>query len=199
MRSRTTAVLVALAMYAVAAGAQPSTFRVAPEYTNVAFAVSQLGIATQNGRFERTQGTIVLDAEGKAGGIDFVVDAASVSTGWSLRDSFLRSEAMFDVERYPDIRFHSTGFGFDGERIVAVEGELTLHGVTRPVRLDVNRLECGTGAVDGRATCNAAVTGHISRRAFDMPFAYPFVGDEVALEFAVRAFRVLDMSATGAR
>jgi polyisoprenoid-binding protein YceI len=174
------------------ARAEPATFRVAPEVTSVRFAVSQLGIATQEGRFERAQGTIVLDAGMNAGSIDFTVDAASVNTGWNLRDAFLKSAVMFDVARYPAIRFHSTRLVFDGARLVAVDGDITLHGVSRPVRFDVTNVECGPGPAEGRAGCGAHATGRVSRRAFGMSFAYPLVGDEVALVFAVTGIRIGD-------
>jgi polyisoprenoid-binding protein YceI len=191
MKARSLAVVLALAMLAYALAAKAATFRVAPEQTNVSFEVSNLGIASQ-GRFDLTSGKIVLDPERRAGSIDFVVDAGSIDTGWTLRDAFLKSDLMFDVERYPSIRFHSTRLAFDGERLVAVEGEITMHGVTRPVRFDVTRIECGTGSGPGRDSCDATVTGRISRSAFGMSFAIPLVGDEVALDFSVKAIRVRD-------
>ena len=191
MRIPCAVAMLALATFAGASDAESSTYRVVPEVTTVGFAVSQLGIATQGGRFERTSGTIVLDAGANAGSIDLVVDAASVNTGWNLRDAFLKSAAMFDAERYPAIRFRSTRLAFDGTRLVAVDGDLTLHGVTLPVRLDVTRVDCGSPSAAMRG-CDALVTGRVSRRAFGMSFAYPLIGDEVALDFAVTAVRVVD-------
>lgn len=191
MKERSRAVLLALATFACAVASDAATFRVAPEQTSVVFEVSNLGIASQ-GRFDLTSGKIVLDPERRAGSIEFVVDAGSIDTGWNLRDAFLKSDLMFDVERYPSIRFHSSRLAFDGDRLVAVEGEITLHGVTRPVRFDVTRIECGVGSGPGRDSCDATVTGRISRSAFGMSFAIPLVGDEVALDFSVKAIRVRD-------
>lgn len=191
MRIPCAVAMLALATFAGASDGESSTYRVIPEVTTVGFAVAQLGIAIQGGRFERTSGTIVLDAGANAGSIELVVDAASVNTGWNLRDAFLKSAAMFDAERYPAIRFRSTRLAFDGTRLVAVDGDLTLHGVTRPVRLDVTRVECGSPPAAVRG-CGALVSGRVSRRAFGMSFAYPLIGDEVALDFAVTAVRVLD-------
>jgi polyisoprenoid-binding protein YceI len=102
---------------------------------------------------------------------------------------------MFDVERYPSIRFRSTRLDYDGSRLVAVDGEMTLHGVTRPVRFDVTRMECGAETGIGGEGCDAAVSGNISRSAFGMSFAYPLVGDEVALQFSIKAVRVADDNA----
>jgi polyisoprenoid-binding protein YceI len=191
MRTFCAIATLALAAFAGAAVADASTYRVIPEITTVEFAVSQLGFVNQGGRFERTSGTIVLDPVTSAGSVDLVVDAGSVNTGWNLRDAFLKSSAMFDVDRYPAIRFRSTRLAFDGARLVAVDGDLTLHGVTRPVRFDVTRLECGSDRAEARG-CGAQIIGRVSRRAFGMSFAYPLVGDEVALDFAVTAVRVRD-------
>jgi polyisoprenoid-binding protein YceI len=190
-RSRLPAIVLALAMFGCAVASIAATFRVAPEQTSVSFEVANLGIASQ-GRFDLTSGKIVIDPERRTGSVEFVVDASSIDTGWNLRDAFLKSDLMFDVERYPSIRFHSTRLAYDGERLVAVEGEITMHGVTRPVRFDVTRIECGTDSGIGRNSCDATVTGRISRSAFGMSFAIPLVGDEVALDFSVKAIRIRD-------
>jgi polyisoprenoid-binding protein YceI len=187
---------LALAASASAAEAAALTFRIAPEMTRVEFAVSQFGVATQRGRFERARGTIVVDAERGEGSIDFIVDAASVSTGWDLRDAFLRGELMFDAVRFPTLRFRSTHLVHESSRLVAVDGELTLRGVMRPVRFDVSRADCAAQLGAAHAGCVASVSGRISRRDFGMTFAYPLVGDEVVLEFAVTAFRVRDEGET---
>ena len=186
------AVLIALASFAGAAASDAATFRVATDETNVAFAVSNLGIGSHQGRFDLTWGKITLDPERHSGSIDFIVDVGSVNTGWDLRDAFLKSDLMFDVQRYPSIRFHSTRLAFEGPRLVAVDGEITLHGVTRPVRFDITRMECGADTGVGHDGCGASVSGRISRSAFGMSFAYPLVGDEVALDFSIKAIRVRD-------
>ena len=186
------AVVLAITVFVASGASAAATFRVAPDRTNVAFAVSNFGIGTHQGRFDLTSGRITLDPEGQSGSIEFIVDVASVNTGWDLRDAFLKSDLMFDVERYPSIRFRSTHLDFDGPRLVAVAGEMTLHGVTRPVRFDVTRMGCGADTGIGGEGCGASVAGRISRSAFGMPFAYPLVGDEVALEFSIRAVRIPD-------
>jgi polyisoprenoid-binding protein YceI len=143
-----------------------------------------------HGRFGRTSGTIDVDAQQKVERIDLAIDTESVDMGWDLRDAFVRSEVMFDVQRFPRLRFRSTHVSYEGARLVGVEGDLTLRGVTRPVRLDVSRVECAVRPEDGREACGATVSGRISRRAFGMDFAYPLIGDDVQLQFEVTALRV---------
>ena len=195
MRMGWRAVVLTIAVFASGAPAA-ATFHVATDRTHVGFSVSNFGIGAQEGRFDLTWGKITLDPERHSGSIDFVVDVGSVNTGWDLRDAFLKSDLMFDVERYPSIRFRSTRLDFDGSRLVGVNGEMTVHGITRPVRFDVTRMECGADTGVGSDGCGASVSGHISRSAFGMSFAYPLVGDEVALDFSIKAVRVPDSYAT---
>jgi polyisoprenoid-binding protein YceI len=181
-----------------AARAEPVAFLMDADLTRARFAVEYLGLATARGRFGRTSGTIDVDAQQKVERIDLAIDTASVDMGWDLRDAFVRSEVMFDVQRFPRLHFRSTHVAYEGARLVGVEGDLTLRGVTRPVRLDVARVECAFRPDDGREACGATVTGRISRRAFGMDFAYPLIGDEVALEFELTAYRVGNAAAGNA-
>ena len=192
--SRLGSVLALLCALAASGGvrADPATFRVDADLTSARFAVEYLGFARAQGRFGQTSGTIIVDTQQKVDSIDLVIDTGSVDMGWDLRDAFLRSEVMFDAQRFPQMRFHSTHLTYEGARLAGVDGEITLRGVTRPVRLEVKRVECGTQPEDGRETCGASVAGHISRGAFGMDFAYPLIGDDVELDFAVTAFRVRD-------
>ena len=184
------AIAFALALSGIAR-AQPATFHIDPAHTTAEFAVTYLGFAKQHGRFERTRGSVVLDPSKSAGSVDFVIDAVSVDTGWDLRDAYLRGEQMFDTARYPEVRFRSTRLVYEDALLVAIDGEITMHGVTRPIRLAVRRIDCQTDPAHGRQDCAASVVGRLSRSAFGMDFAYPLIGDEVALEFVVKAFRAL--------
>ncbi len=181
---------------AFGAAADPVTFRVEPELTAAEFAVTHLGIAKQRGRFERTWGSIVLDPAQATGRVDFIIDTTSINTGWNLRDDFLRGADMFDAQRYPAIRFHSRRLVYEGERLVVVDGEVELHGVTQPVRLEVKRMACATDSADGREGCGAEVATRISRSAFGMSYARLLVSDEIELDFAITAFRVRNTGET---
>jgi polyisoprenoid-binding protein YceI len=114
------------------AGEALAIYRVDPELTSAQFAVSHLGLSMQRGHFGRTRGTIALDPDAHTGQIEFIVDAASIDTGWAARDAFLRGEDMFDTAHYPVVRFRSTRLAFDSARLVDVFGELPMHNVTRP-------------------------------------------------------------------
>jgi polyisoprenoid-binding protein YceI len=194
-RNRGTALLGAVAAaLALASGgeahAAPRIYRVDPDLTSVQFTVSHMGLSRQRGQFDRTRGTIVLDPEGQSGRVDLDIDAASVATGWTARDEFLKSEDMFDAARYPVVRFRSTQLTFDGSRLVVVAGELTMHNFTRPIVLRVARLECGKNPDDGREGCGAEIATSLKRSDFGMSYASGLIGDDIDLSFQVTAFRI---------
>jgi polyisoprenoid-binding protein YceI len=166
-------------------------YRIDSQRTSVAFEVTEFGLWLAYGRFGRTDGRIDYDTVAEKGNVELAVDAGSVQTGWDLRDRFVRGENMLDAAHHPVLRFRSTGMTFVAHRLVAVDGELTLHGVTLPVRLDVRNVRCGrSNAEEGSERCDAEIVGRISRHAFGMDFASPLVSDEVLLTFAVSASRV---------
>jgi polyisoprenoid-binding protein YceI len=181
------ALLCALTSSAVAA---PDTYRIDTELSSTEFSVSHLGLFKQRGRFGRTEGTIVLDSKEHSGAIDLVVDATSVDTGWGVRDAWLRGENMFDVAHFPVMRFQSTQLVFNGDRLIGISGLLTLHGVTRPVALKIERIECGPESDGGREGCGAGAVSSIKRSEFGLTYALGLVGDEIDLSFQVTAFRV---------
>lgn len=171
------------------AAAAPEVFRIDPALTRVEFTVNHFWVTTLHGSFGRAHGTIVLDTEGRNGSIDFAIDTDSVETGWSVRDDFIKSELMFDVSRFPEVRFRSTQMVFDRAGLIGATGDLTMHNVTRPVAVKVERMECRPEA---RATdrCGVAVISTVKRSDFGMTFALPFVGDDIDLAFEITARRV---------
>ena len=170
------------------AGAAPEVFQVEPEASSAQFAVSHFGLFKQRGRFGGTQGTIVLDAEQRSGSIELVIDATSIDTGWHARDAWLRGEDMFDVAHYPVVQFRSTKLVFDEARLTGIAGLLTLRGVTRPIVLKVERMECGSEA-GAREDCGAGAVSTIRRSQFGMDYALGLVSDEVELSLQVTAHR----------
>jgi len=181
---------------AIAAGLPPATaaadpvgYRVDPARSAAEFVVTHLAVLRAHGRFARMSGRIVVDAAAQSGSVDLEIPAASVATGWSLRDTFLRGDAMFDADRHPVVRFRSTRLVYADGRLARVDGELTLRGVTQPVAAVVTSVACGAGP-DARAeTCDAEATAAIRRSDFGMDFAWPLIADDVDLLLRIRATR----------
>ncbi|MFO1397830.1 MAG: YceI family protein [Burkholderiales bacterium] len=186
MNARGPAACLALfCVCAAPANAQPVHYHLDPAHTRVEFSVVHLGVLRAQGQFTQVTGSVDYDAARQDGRIGLDVAGASVSTGWTLRDAFLRGESMFDVAHHPVVRFRSTHLVFAAGRLAQVEGELTLRGVTRPVTLAVTGMDCPAE----RAHCIAHVDGSLRRRDFGMDFAWPLIGDDVTLSLAIVAVR----------
>src|SRR5688500_13922399 len=125
---------------AVATAAGRTTWTIDPAHSSVEFAVRHLMITTVKGRFTDVQGTVVLDEANPHGAsAEIAIAAASIDTREAQRDAHLRSADFFDVEQFPALTFRSRDVqNVDGDGFQLV-GDLTIHGVTREVTLDVTR------------------------------------------------------------
>jgi polyisoprenoid-binding protein YceI len=107
-------------------------------HSSVNFTVRHMVVSKVRGRFTKFDGTLLMDERDPSGGlVEVAIDAASIDTGVGQRDAHLRSADFFDVERFPTITFKSTRVEPAGAGALRVSGDLTMHGVTRPVVLDV--------------------------------------------------------------
>jgi len=132
------AVLCVLALAAVCA-AETQTWEIDPNHTTSQFSVRHLGISTVRGVFENTAGTVVYDpADPAKTQINATLDVSSVKTRIERRDNDLRSPNFFDVAKYPTITFKSKKAEVEGQGKLRVTGDLTIHGVTKEVVLDVD-------------------------------------------------------------
>lgn len=130
-----------------------TTWKIDPDHSVAAFGVTHLMIAKVRGQFNKVEGTIEFDpGRVSASSIAMTIDPASIVTGIAKRDAHLRSADFLDVERYPAITFRSTQAEPAGEGRGRVTGELTLHGVTRTVTLDVSYKGPVTSPFGGEVT-----------------------------------------------
>jgi polyisoprenoid-binding protein YceI len=184
---------VALSLPAAAA---TSTWQIDPNHSAAQFAVRHLAISTVRGAFTKVSGTIQFDDKDIAkSSVDVTIDAASVDTRVADRDKDLRSDRFFDVEKYPTLSFKSTKVEQTEVGKLKVTGDLTIHGVTKQVVLDV---EGPTAAVkdpwgDQRAAANASTK--INRQDFGVKWNAKMdnggwvVGDDVAITIDVEMVR----------
>ena len=112
------------------------TYRIDASHTGVEFSVRHLGLSKVRGRFSGVEGTIHIADDPAASSVTASIDATTVDTRDAQRDTHLRSADFFDVERHPTLDFRSTRVREDGDEWL-VDGDLTIHGVTRPVTLTV--------------------------------------------------------------
>jgi len=187
--------LVALLMLALpmAASAKEERFTIDPNHTYPHFKINHLGFSTMIGHFGKTSGKITMDQAAGKGSVDIVIDAASVYTGMKKRDDHLRSPDFLNVMEFPEITYKSNKIEFHhGGKQATVHGDLTIKGVTKQVALEVSSINCGIHPMDPtkkKYVCGFDATAKIKRSEFDVTYALPAIGDEMALFFGVEAVR----------
>ena len=180
------AAIVALSGSAFAA---PETFVIDGSHTFPRFSYSHFGFSTQLSRFNKTTGKIVLDREAKTGSVDVVIDTKSVDTGFDVFNGHIQGEDFLSTEKYPTATFKSTKVRFEGDKPVAVEGDLTIKGVTKPVTLTLTSFILQPHPMLKKDAIGANATTRISRTEFNAGKYAPNVGDEVTIDLAVEAIK----------
>jgi polyisoprenoid-binding protein YceI len=188
----TLALLVALAAPALA---ETSTWEIDPAHSSIQFGVRHLMISTVKGRFPKFTATAVADEkEPTRAVVEASIDAASLDTGEAKRDEHLKSPDFFDVAKYPTITFKSTKVEAAGDRHFKLHGDLTMHGVTKPVVLDVEATPQVKG-MRGETRAGARATTKVNRKDFGINWSKTMdgggvvVGDDVDVTIEVEGVK----------
>ncbi len=191
--------LVALVLAPGFARAEPVSWKIDPVHSSVTFKIRHL-VSRVQGEFKDLNGTIAFDpADASAGSVAVTIAAASIDTKNDYRDKDLRSGNFFDVETYPEITFKSTGAETTPDGKLQVTGDLTMHGVTRPVVLDAEFLGSGPHPRGGRVAGFAATTT-LNRKDFGITWnkvldaGGTLLGDDVQVEINLEAVHAEDES-----
>lgn len=183
---RRSLIVITLALRAASAVAQTSTWQIDPNHSSAQFAVRHMVVSTVRGTFNKLSGSAQYDpVHPAASSIEATIDVASVDTRVDARDKDLRSPNFFDVEKYPAISFKSKKVEPAGAGKLKITGDLTMHGVTKEVVLDVDGPTPPIN--DGRGQrVGASATTKVNRRDFGLQYnraveATPVVGDEVTI------------------
>ena len=161
---------------------QAGTYAVEPSHTRVQFSVTHFGFTRYWGDVADASGSLVLDPKNAAADqVSVTIPVASVSTTNAKLDGELKSDAWLDATQFPEIVFKSTKVTETGKDTAKVTGDLTLHGVTRPVTLAVKFNAAGTNPLDKKYTAGFEVSGKIKRSDFGMKTYLPLIGDDVDL------------------
>ncbi|MBU6468690.1 MAG: polyisoprenoid-binding protein [Betaproteobacteria bacterium] len=177
--------LLALASTSVLAA--DNTYTTDPNHTFVRFSYSHFGYTTQLSRFDTVSGKVEFDPANQTGEANITVDTRSVSTGSKIFNNHIQDADFLDTEKYPTATFKSTKFDFEGDKLSAVEGDLTLKGITKPVTLKVTSLKCMPHPMTKKEACGADATTTLKRTDFNMGKYAPYVGDEVTVSISVEA------------
>ncbi|HZW23028.1 YceI family protein [Noviherbaspirillum sp.] len=176
-----------LALSAGSAFAQ--TYNIEPNHTYPSFEADHLGISVWRGKFNKTSGVVKLDRAAKTGSMDIAIEAASIDFGHAKMNEHARSKDMFNVEQFPTITYKGKSMKFEGDKPVAVEGELTMLGVTRPVNLSIGKFKCIEHPMFKREVCGADATAEFKRTDFGLNYGTPRFAPEVKLAIQVEALK----------
>ena len=172
-----------------------SNWNIDPTHSGISFSIRHMVVSKVRGRFSKFSGSVQLDEDDLTRStVQVAIDASSVDTGTAQRDDHLRSADFFDVEKFPELRFESQRIEKLSDDRYRLVGDLTIHGVTRGVALDV---EYGGRAKDpwGNERIGFIARGDLDRKNFGLGWNQVLeaggvlVGDRVELELEVQAVK----------
>ena len=177
-------VFTALAAFALtaSAAAQAGTWQIDPNHTAAQFAVKHLAVSTVRGAFIKVSGSAQYDpADPSKDSVDITIDANSIDTRVQMRDNDLRSPNFLDVQKYPRITFKSKQTKSVGEGKLQMVGDLTIHGVTKEVVLDVDGPSAPIKDPWGNQRIGASATTKVNRKDFGVSGLPGVVGDDISI------------------
>ena len=173
---------LAQAVAAPPAQVQAGRYAVEPQHTQIEFAVSHMGFTTYYGHFSNASGSLQLSpADPAASQLEIAVPVSTVSTTSDKLDEELKSPDWLDAAQFPQMTFRSTKVVPTGADAAEVSGDLTLHGVTKPVTLHARFVGAGTNPLDKKYTVGFQIGGEINRSDFGVKTYVPLIGDAVQL------------------
>jgi polyisoprenoid-binding protein YceI len=160
--------VVSLGLFAAPALAKPTTWEIDPAHTTVSFAVKHLMVSTVRGVFGKVAGKVVLDPDNlAASNLEATIDATTIDTREPKRDAHLKSPDFFDIAKFPTLTFKSKKIAKAGKGF-KVTGDLTIHGVTKEVVLDVEPLSAPVKSPFGTTAVGTTATTTINREDFGL-------------------------------
>jgi polyisoprenoid-binding protein YceI len=181
--------VVALIAASAASAFAADTYTIEPNHTYPSFEADHMGISILRGKFTKTSGTVVLDRAAKTGAVDIAIDANSIDFGHEKLNNHAKTADMFDVTKFPTAAYKSKSITFKGDVPATVEGELTLHGVTKPVTLTINKFKCIQHPMLKREVCGADASAEFSRADFGISYGLPRFAPEVKLAIQIEAIK----------
>lgn len=182
--------LALLCSLCVATALAADVYESDPNHTFAWFEFDHLGYSMQRDRFDKVDASISLNLQDQTGSVQARIDVNSISTGSHFFNQILLSDAFFDAAKYPLITFQSTHFTFGKlDNVTAVEGDLTIKGITRPVTLSVTRYKCMMHPEYRRMACGLNASAKISRSDFNLGKYVPLITNNITLYVSIEAIQ----------
>ncbi|MFJ3044510.1 YceI family protein [Herbaspirillum chlorophenolicum] len=164
------ALLALIAAGTVGSAFAADTYTIDPSHTYPSFEADHMGVSIFRGKFTKTSGTVNLDRAAKTGTMEITVDTSSIDFGHAKLNEHAKGADMFDVTKYPTAVYKGTAIKFDGDKPVSVEGTLTLHGVTKPLTLAINKFNCIQHPMLKREVCGGDASASFNRADFGIDY-----------------------------
>lgn len=188
MRIVTFLIAAALASTLIPGVALATNYKLDPDHTYPSLEFSHMGLSVWRGKFNRTTGTVTLDRVARTGTVSVQVNTGSIDFGLDSMHEYAVRPDWLDVAKYPAMTY--TGpIVFEGDRPVAVDGQLTLRGVTRPLKLTINSFACMEHPFYKKEACGADAEGQLNRADFGMTQYAEGEAGKVRLRIQVEALK----------
>lgn len=173
------------------AQAQPSTYKVDPTHTAAAWEAKHFGTSTNRGRWDKTDGEIVLDKAAKTGKVDITIDMSSINTGIAPFNGHLKGPDFFDVANHPTARFVGESLKFEGDKLVSVAGNMTIRGKTNPAVLTATSYGCYENPRLKREVCGGDFETIVKRSTYGVNWGVveKFTSDDIKVTIQVEAIK----------
>lgn len=170
--------------------AAPDNYTIDPTHTYPSLEFSHMGLSVWRGKFNKSSGKIVLDRAAKSGTVEVTIDVSSISFGLAAMDEKARSDDFFDTVKFPTATYKGK-LKFVGDAPKAVEGQITIRGVTRPAMLSINIFNCIPHPMLKKEVCGADAEGELNWSEYGMKMSQYGQGDagKVHLRIQVEAIK----------
>jgi polyisoprenoid-binding protein YceI len=183
--------IAAASFLAFASSADATEYKVDPDHTFPSFVADHMGLDHWRGKFNSTSGTITLDKQKGEGIVELAIDPASIDYGLDKLNDWAKGPELLDVAKFPHATYKGKLTGFHDGVPSRVEGELTLHGVTKPVTLGIVMFKCMPHPMLKRELCGAEAKATIQRDQFGLDAGKDYgIKRDVGLEIQVEAIAV---------
>lgn len=166
--------LAVAAFTATVVHAEPATYAVDPTHTFATFEIGHFGASVNRGRFDKKEGSVQFDKAGRLGKVELAFHINSLTTGTVPFDKHLLSAEIFDAAKFPTARFVGDKFSYEGDKLTAVSGNLTIKGKTQPVTFKANQFTCYDSPMVKREVCGGDFETTIDRTAFGVDYGVEY-------------------------
>lgn len=188
MKKLLLACAVTLGLGVSAVQAEPVEYAFDPSHTSIEFYVNHMGFSNFQGEFQTFDGSLMFDdAQPQNSSVNVTIDANSIDTDVAALDKHLKSADFFDTAQFPNLTFKSKSIKITGENTGVITGDLTMHGVTKEIALDVTLNKFAPNPMTKKQAVGFSATGSLKRSEFGISTYVPNIGDEVKIRIETEA------------